>query len=75
MNRRSFIKQLAQSIAIIGALKLGLGNLTAEDVKITDQEKPECYRTTVPILTGHNGKGVRAVFVNGQLFTFEGYAD
>lgn len=36
MTRRSFITSTLQALALVGAVKLGLGNMTAEDVRISE---------------------------------------
>lgn len=33
ISRRSFITSTLQALALVGAVKLGLGNMTAEDVE------------------------------------------
>lgn len=38
MTRRSFITSALQALALVGAVKLGLGNMTAEDVRVSEAE-------------------------------------
>lgn len=57
MNRRSFFGKLLQSVAFIGAVKLGMGNLAIEDVVIPVLE-PIVERTGIyglPIINNASG--------------------
>lgn len=39
ISRRSFITSTLQTLALIGAVKLGLGNMTSEDVRIAEAKE------------------------------------
>lgn len=69
MTRRSFIKSTLQTLALVGAVKLGLGNMTAEDVRVLPEHNThEVYDASMRIYKGYSTDGVNYIAVSHQGF-------